>query len=290
MTTGKAQETGPIEKQRLHIAGRFTRESLIDRQLIDSTEIPLQHPVMPELNVIGLGGRSILDRGASAIVPVTGEVIANRYKHQMLLCTGPGICGRMTLCLAGDMGLPTGGQAMLTGGDESHYLFMLYGLMLPHGGVWMAKLVHFERLPLYVKNHMIPITLGQAPYFFWEKPPKYGSIPEHGNDFGSYITAEVLGARSMIFLKDVDGLYTADPKRNPKAEFIPRISAQDLIGMDLDELVIDRATIENLARARAVRKIRIINGLVPGNLTRALEGDESVGTTIFRDTGSGESD
>ncbi|MFH1070507.1 MAG: uridine kinase [Candidatus Glassbacteria bacterium] len=284
MEPTRAGETGPKSKQRAHIQSRFTRESLIDKGIIDSTEIPNQYRVMPDLNVIAIGGKSILDRGASAILPLVEELAANRYRHQLLLCTGPGICGRQTLCLAQDLGLPTGGQAMLTGGDESKYLFMLFGLLAPHGGVWMAKLVHFERLPLYVKNHMIPITLGQAPYFFWEKPSKYGSIPEHGNDFGSYITGEVLGVRSVIYLKDVEGLYTADPKRNPGARFIKKISAQELMELDLDELVIERSAIENLARGRVVRKIQIINGLVPGNLTRALDGEE-VGTIIYRETG-----
>ena len=174
---------------------------------------------------------------------------------------------------------------MLTGGSEAHYLFFFAGLLLRNGGVWMSKLVHFERLPLYVKNHMIAFTLGQAPYFFWEKPPMYGSIPEHGNDFGSYITGEVLGVKRVIYVKDVDGLYTADPKKNPDAEFIKRISVQELIERDMDELVLERAVLDNLVRARAVQQVQIINGLVPGNLTRALEGDEDVGTIIYRDLG-----
>ena len=284
MALKKAIETGPASKQRAHITSRFTRESLIDKDVIDSTDIPKQYRVMPDLNVIAIGGKSILDRGAAAILPLAEELIANRFKYQLLLCTGPGICGRQTLCLAGDLGLPTGGQAMLTGGDESKYLFMLCGVLLANGGVWMSKLVHFERLPLYVKNHMIPFTLGQAPYFFWEKPPKYGSIPEHGNDFGSYITGEVLGVRSVIYLKDVDGLYTKDPKRHADAKFIKKISAQKLMELDLDELVLERSAIENLARGRAVRKIQIINGLKPGNLSRALAG-EHVGTIIYRDMG-----
>lgn len=273
------------EERRMHISSRFTRESLIDKGVIASTDIPNQYRIMPELNIISLGGLSILDRGARAIIPLTEELIANRYKHQLLLCMGPGICGRQVLALAHDLGLPTGGKAMLTGGSESHYLFFFAGVLLRNGGVWMSKLVHFERLPLYVKNHMIPFTLGQAPYFFWEKPPKYGSIPEHGNDFGAYITGEVLGVRSVIYLKDVDGLYTADPKKYPGAKLIKRISVQELIERDMDELVLERAVLENLARARVVQKIQIINGLVPGNLTRALEGDEDVGTIIYRDTG-----
>jgi molybdenum storage protein len=261
------------EERRMHISSRFTRESLIDKSVIASTEIPRQYRIMPELNIIALGGMSILDRGAKAIMPLVDELIANRFKYQLLLCMGPGICGRQVLALAHDLGLPTGGKAMLTGGSEAHYLFFFAGILLRNGGVWMSKLVHFERLPLYVKNNI------------WEKPPRYGSIPEHGNDFGSYITGEVLGVRSVIYLKDVDGLYTANPKTHPGATLIKRISVQELIAMDMNELPLERAVFENLQRARAVQKIQIINGLVPGNLTRALEGDEDVGSIIYRDLG-----
>ena len=37
-----------------------------------------------------------------------------------------------------------------------------------------------------------------------------------------------------------------------------------------------------MANARHRRSIRVINGLIPGNLTRALEG-EDVGTIIYKD-------
>jgi molybdenum storage protein len=37
--------------------------------------------------------------------------------------------------------------------------------------------------------------------------------------------------------------------------------------------------LELLTRARLVKSVRIVNGLVPGNLTRALNG-EAVGTLI----------
>jgi len=38
--------------------------------------------------------------------------------------------------------------------------------------------------------------------------------------------------------------------------------------------------LENMLRATHIREIQIINGLVPGNLTRALDG-EAVGSTIY---------
>jgi molybdenum storage protein len=120
---------------------------------------------------------------------------------------------------------------------------------------------------------------GVPPYDLWEHPPALGKIPPHRTDTGTYLVAEVFGARKMIFLKDVDGLYTADPRTSPGAQFIAEISAAELITRNLATLPIDRAILNLLVRAKLARKVQIINGLVPGNLTRALAG-EAVGTTI----------
>ena len=52
--------------------------------------------------------------------------------------------------------------------------------------------------------------------------------------------------------------------------------------MDLGDLVVERAVLDLMERAVHMKSIRVINGLVPGNLTRALEG-EDVGTLISVD-------
>jgi molybdenum storage protein len=122
---------------------------------------------------------------------------------------------------------------------------------------------------------------GIPPYDLWEHPPAIGKIPPHGSDAGSYLVGEVFGARSVILLKDVDGLYTADPKTNPHAEFIAEIGAAELIARQLPTLPIEPVVLELLVRAKLAKSIRIVNGLVPGNLTRALNG-ETIGTLIHR--------
>jgi molybdenum storage protein len=91
--------------------------------------------------------------------------------------------------------------------------------------------------------------------------------------------SEVFGARSMIYVKDEDGLYTADPKKDPAATFIPAISVAELEALDLDDVVVERSVLDMMKAAQHRRSIQIINGLVPGNLTRALNG-EPVGTII----------
>ena len=91
-----------------------------------------------------------------------------------------------------------------------------------------------------------------------------------------------LGVRRAIFVKDEDGLYTDDPKKNPSASFISQISAAELLRRDLGDLVLERVVIEYLPRARFCRELQIVNGLKPGMLTRALAG-ENVGTIITAD-------
>ena len=121
--------------------------------------------------------------------------------------------------------------------------------------------------------------VGMPPFHHWERPPATGRIPANRTDAGVYLMAEFLGARSMIYVKDEDGLYTSDPKKHPDAEFIPRITARELLDMDLEDLVIERVVPEYMLRAVHVREVQIVNGLKPGLLTRSLAG-EHVGTVI----------
>ena len=106
-----------------------------------------------------------------------------------------------------------------------------------------------------------------------------GRIPPHRTDTGAYLVSEVFGAKSMIFVKDEKGLYTADPKKDPKAKFIPRITVPELEEMDLQDVVLERAVFEFMTNAEHSRSVQVINGLEEGNLTRALNG-EPVGTII----------
>jgi molybdenum storage protein len=94
------------------------------------------------------------------------------------------------------------------------------------------------------------------------------------------LTAEVLGARRVILVKDERGLMNADPKKDPRAEIIPEIEVNELIKMDLQDLPLERAVLDYLSRARSVREVLLVNGLEPGQLTRALSG-ENPGTRIY---------
>ena len=69
--------------------------------------------------------------------------------------------------------------------------------------------------------------------------------------------------------------------KNPDARFIAEVGAQDLLDGDQDDLVIERPCLEIIQNSEVIEKVQIINGLVDGNITRALNG-EHVGTIIYR--------
>jgi len=120
---------------------------------------------------------------------------------------------------------------------------------------------------------------GMPPYDMWQHVPEEGTVPPYRTDAGCYLVAEVYGCKAMIYVKDEDGLYTSNPKRDDKATFIPRITVDELAEMNLPDLVIERPILDLLRHARHVTSVQVINGLKPGLIERALDG-EHVGTII----------
>lgn len=236
--------------------------------------------MMPDVKVLKIGGQSVMDRGREAVFPILDEIVAAKDKYQMLLCTGGGTRARHIYAVASELELPTGLLAALGGYVARQNARMLQMLLAKHGGIYMMQ-DDFEKLPLYFKMGCLPIMTGMPPFGYWEKPTKGGRIPEHRTDAGVFLTAEVLGSKRAIFVKDEDGLYTDDPKKNPKAEHIPRISAKELLARDLPDLVVERVVLEYLGRSRFCTELQIVNGTKKGQLTRALAG-EDVGTIIHR--------
>lgn len=261
-----------------HVVSRLMRESLMDKALIAGTASPVR-AILPNLNVIQIGGLSIMDRGHTAVLPLLDEIVANQEAHTQVVGVGPGVRARHILSVGLDVGLPTGALAVLAAKSSAQNAYMVSCLLANHGFVYLEAPFIVQLLPAMLAAARGAVFNGIPPYDLWEHPPAVGKIPPHGSDAGSYLVGEVFGARAIILLKDVDGLYTADPKTNPNAEFIPEIGAAELIGMQLPTLPIEPVVLQLLTRSRLAKSIRIVNGLVPGNLTRALAG-EAVGTLI----------
>lgn len=254
--------------------------SLTDAAVQKATEDTSNFAILPWVNVVKIGGQSIMDRGRSAVYPLVQEIVNNLDKHKMILGTGAGTRARHIYSLAIDLGLPTGVLTVLgtavawQNAQMLHYLLAQYGIPFvePEG---------FSTLPHYLMERGAVVCQGMPPYKLWEPNPVTGRIPPQRTDTGCFLVAEVFGARKMIYVKDEDGLYTADPKKHPSSKYLPRISVEELLELDLEDLIVERAVLEFMVRARNIREIQFINGLKPGQLTAALNG-EPVGTIIYR--------
>lgn len=265
---------------RTHISSGLMRESLVSRRLIKETDATDVKGMVPDVNMICVGGRSIMDRGAEAILPLV-EAIAqlNEKGHRMVIGVGGGARARHTYSIGIDLGLPIGGLARIVGGVEENNRDILQFLLAPHGGITFVK-DHFQDLQLFLKNGMIPVCIGQPPYHFWEPPSvEAGQLPDNGPDTGLFLMAEVMGAKNVLYVKDVDGIYSEDPQQNPDAELIREITAKALLERDLPDLPVERELLRSLENARCVHRIQIVNGLDIDNLEKALNG-EPVGTIV----------
>ena len=252
--------------------------SLNDTELMQASDMAPDYAILPEVSVIKIGGQSLIDRGRSAVYPLVEELVVVKRSHQVLIGTGAGTRARHLYSLAAELGLPTGVLTDVGAAVADQNAQMLGYLMARHG-VPVVGGSAFGAIPLYLAECGAAIFSGMPPYDMWQHVPSEGVIPPYRTDAGCYLVAEVYGCRSMIFVKDEDGLYTANPKTDPSAELIPEITVDELIARDLPDLIIERPVLDLMRRARHVKSVQVINGLRPGLIRRALDG-EHVGTII----------
>ncbi len=255
--------------------------SMTDDELLAQTSSIPPVRVLPDVNVIKIGGQSMIDRGRAAVFPILEEVVENLPRHKMIIGTGAGTRARHAYSVGLELGMPTGVLGVLGTFVSMQNARMIHYLLAKHG-IPFIEPAQFAQLPLYLEERRAAVFFGMPPYTYWHQNAAIGRIPPHRTDTGAYLVSEVFGARSMIFVKDEDGLFTADPKKEKHAKFIPSITAAELMQRDFDDLVVERALLELMTHAVHRRSIQVINGLEPGRLTRALEGDH-VGTIITSD-------
>jgi molybdenum storage protein len=262
---------------RRELENRLKGETLVRRGMRRHEGIePLR--LVPDLNVVKIGGHGIIDYGREVVLPLMEEIGELSRKHKILVVTGGGSRVRHILDIGIDLGMPTGVLAELAAAISEQNGEIVTLLLSKWGG---AKLKRSDLLdlPTMLKLGLLPVIQGTPPYGLFEHPAETGLIPPHRTDTGALLMAEVLGARRCILVKDVDGLFLEDPRINPDSKLIEEISAEEVIKLDLEDLVLERRSLHLLREMASVREIRIVNGHKRGNLTRAIEG-EKVGTSI----------
>lgn len=109
-----------------------------------------------------------------------------------------------------------------------------------------------------------------------------------GNDPLACDLAISLGAKKLFLVSNTNGLYTGDPSCNKDAKFIPEVeNITNEIFQYCSRDIAENSTGGMLSKLKVARiaslvgiETRIINGLIAGNVEKALEGGE-IGT-LFR--------
>ncbi|MFA4861737.1 uridylate kinase [Methanoregula sp.] len=266
---------------------RFELRSGLQGETLVRKSRPRQHPateqirIAPDINVVKIGGHGAIDYGREVMHPLCEEIGELSKKQKLLVVTGGGGRVRHIMDIGMDLGMPTGVLAELSAKISEQNAIMVSILLAKYNGSRIHTGDLLE-LPMLLKLGILPVIHGTPPYGLYEHPSRSDAIPPHRTDTGAFLIAEVLGARNCIIGKNVDGLYTEDPRKNPDAELIRDITVDELLAMDLDDMVLEPMVLSLLKDAVHIREVRIINCHTRGNIDKAIHG-KNVGTIIRAD-------
>jgi molybdenum storage protein len=261
-----------------HVASPLARQTLLDRDLTSPVAGGRPIRLLPWVQVVKVGGRSIMDRGPEAILPLVEELRKLLPEHRLLILTGAGIRARHLYSVGLDLGLPVGSLAPLAASEAGQNGHILASLLAPEGVSYIEHPTIANQLAIHLTAARAVVGSAFPPYHHHEFP--ISRIPLHRADTGAFLVADALGAAGLTIVEDVDGVYDADPGADggATARLIRETAAADL-AVRAGTLPIDRALLDVMATARHLERVQIVNGLVRGRLTAALRG-EHVGTII----------
>lgn len=267
-----------MKHQRLELASGLQGETLVRKHMKRKRPAGEQIRIAPDLNVVKIGGHGAIDYGRDVMFPLCEEIGELSKKHQLLVVTGGGGRVRHIMDIGMDLGMPTGVLAELAAKISEQNAIMISILLSKYNGTRIHTGDLLD-LPTILKLGMLPVVHGTPPYGLYEHPARNEMIPPHRTDTGAFLIAEVIGAKSCIIGKNVDGLFMEDPRINPDAELVKDITAEELVKLNLEDMVIEPMVADLLAKAVNIREVRIINCHRRGNIEKAING-KNVGTII----------
>lgn len=259
-----------------HVASPLARQTLLDSELTRPVAGCKPIRLLPWLQVIKIGGRAIMDRGAEAILPVVEELRKLLPEHRLLILAGAGVRARHLYGVGLDLGLPVGALAPLAASEAGQNGHILASMLAPDGVSYVEHPTVANQLSIHFGAARALVGSAFPPYHHHEFPTS--RLPTHRADVGAFLVADALGAAGLTIVEDVDGIFDADPASHPEAKLIKEMSAAELAKLK-GPLPVDRALLDVMPNARHLQRVQVVNGLVPGRITAALRG-EHVGTIV----------
>ena len=261
-----------------HVVSPLARQTLLDDDLTRPVAGGCPIRLLPWVQVVKIGGRSIMDRGHEAILPLVDKLRTLLSEHRLLILTGAGVRARHLYSVGLDLGLPVGSLAPLAASEAGQNGHMLAYLLAAEGVSYIEHPTIANQLSIHLSAARAVVGSAFPPYHHHEFP--IARIPLHRADTGAFLIADALGAAGLTIVEDVDGVYTQDPHGpdGKKAQLIRETTAVELAKLQAT-LPLDPALLDVMANARHIGRVQVVNGLVRGRLTAALRG-QHVGSII----------
>ncbi|MDD1771642.1 MAG: isopentenyl phosphate kinase family protein [Methanomassiliicoccales archaeon] len=138
-----------------------------------------------------------------------------------------------------------------------------------------------ERFRRYLELDMVPMTFGDV---VWDR--RRGLSICSGDQLMMRLAKE-LRPDKVIFVTDVDGVFTADPNLDPKATLVETVDRMVLDSLPRTERNVDVtgsifAKISYMIEmADLTDECLVLNGKVPGRLEAALKGEDIVASKVI---------
>ncbi len=111
-----------------------------------------------------------------------------------------------------------------------------------------------------------------------------GTHPGHTTDAVGAMLAERTGAKRLIIVTNVDGVYTADPNEDPKATRLDEVTHTELVRLAGDAREAGSTTIVDPLAAQILQRSNMPGAVVSGNdldnLANAVNDEAFTGTRI----------
>ncbi len=187
--------------------------------------------------------------------------------HRLVVVVGGGVVARSYIAAGREAGLNRGLMDAL--------------------GIEVARLN--ARLLAYA---LLPHSYPEPPRSLWEALEAYatgrivvagGFQPGQSTAGVAAVLAEALGARLLVLATTVPGVYTSDPRRDPSARLLPRLSYGELRKVLRQSTepghyeLLDPLALDVVERSRI--PVRVVDGSDPVNVARAVRG-EQVGSLV----------
>lgn len=223
--------------------------------------------------VISLGGSILIpgENDGDFLSKLTSLLKDLSKTYQLYVVCGGGKVARYYINTARDMG-------------ASEYDLDLLGILATRANAKMLQLGLKG-----ISNENIPETIEEASKLgdLGKIVVMGGTVPGHTTDGVSAALAEAIGASRIINATSVDGVYTSDPKKDPNAKKISKMTFEELNEMLKGDHGAGKSGVFDAMGAEIILRCKIPLLIVSGRdlteMKNAISGSFSVNGTVISD-------